>query len=416
MLAVGGHRGGDGRPTRHELRDALRWLGAPPTLFALGVLALNDHVLKHATPGLVTGKLSDVAGMLVAPPLLAVGLALVRAARPAPAALVATAAGFVLVKTFDWGVDAANTVWSLVWPTEILRDPTDLVALPGLLLAALVARTERRREPGVRRRAGLALGSLVLPFAVVATAATSPCYTAPGLEDVGVVRGDWSGPPAGAENRLVVAMSYRNVSIDVVGRLRRLSAVDDARVADLGPRLERACSVTERRRCWRGAPRTKEPWVETTTDGGATWSTDYRMSARDLGQVREAAGETCDDEPLPVAPRDLAVLDTPDGPLVVVASGRAGLLLRQPDGTWSHLDDDQVAREAGTPPTADPDVLFTPLDPTPTPTTSSRTQPSASPGPPTRPAQPTPCATRTVVTVTPDPRNGTPFPRELCLG
>ena len=43
---------------------------------ALAVLALNDHVLKQAWPGLVTGKLSDAAGLVVAPPLVALLLAL----------------------------------------------------------------------------------------------------------------------------------------------------------------------------------------------------------------------------------------------------------------------------------------------------------------------------------------------------
>ena len=180
---------------------------------------------------------------------------------------------------------------------------------------------------------------------------------------------------------------------------------------DLGPVLEEACSAEVSRLCWRRAPGTREPWVEATTDGGTTWSTDYRMPAQELARVREAAGEGCKDDPPPVAPNDVAVLDTPRGPLVAVASGQAGLLLRDPDGTWSRQADDDLGRRAGTPTTPDPDTLFTPLDPTPTPTRPSRTTPSTPPVQPT-----TPCATPTVVTVTPDPRNGTPFPREICLG
>ncbi|WP_156325293.1 hypothetical protein [Nonomuraea sp. SBT364] len=39
------------------------------TVVAALVLLLNDHLLKHAWPGPVTGKLSDVAGLVVAPPL-----------------------------------------------------------------------------------------------------------------------------------------------------------------------------------------------------------------------------------------------------------------------------------------------------------------------------------------------------------
>ncbi|MEY9962512.1 hypothetical protein ABIA33_000538 [Streptacidiphilus sp. MAP12-16] len=52
--------------------------GRRGALFGLLLLAVNDHLLKREWPGMVTGELSDVAGMLVAPPLLAVGLALTR--------------------------------------------------------------------------------------------------------------------------------------------------------------------------------------------------------------------------------------------------------------------------------------------------------------------------------------------------
>src|SRR5690606_18791254 len=43
----------------------------PVTVASVIVLLLNDHVLKQAWPGFVTGKLSDVAGLVVAPPLAA---------------------------------------------------------------------------------------------------------------------------------------------------------------------------------------------------------------------------------------------------------------------------------------------------------------------------------------------------------
>ena len=44
----------------------------PVNLIAMLVLGLNDHWLKAAWPGLVTGKLSDVAGLVVLP-LVVVG-------------------------------------------------------------------------------------------------------------------------------------------------------------------------------------------------------------------------------------------------------------------------------------------------------------------------------------------------------
>lgn len=35
----------------------------PPPLLATGVLLLNDHVLKRLIPSVVSGKLSDAAGV-----------------------------------------------------------------------------------------------------------------------------------------------------------------------------------------------------------------------------------------------------------------------------------------------------------------------------------------------------------------
>ena len=410
MLGVGGHG------EKHErVREALRWLGAPPTLLALAVLVLNDHVLKQAAPGVVTGKLSDVAGLVLAPPLLAVALALLRVPRVSVVALVATGLGFTLVKSTAWGVDAANAVWSVVWPTQMLRDPTDLVALPALLLSALVGRHERVRQPGPRRQVAVALGALALPFAVFATAATS-CSTPQGLQSVGVVRGNFSGPPGGAEDRIVLALYGSTRSILRDGTIQALNEVDSARIDDLGPRLGRACSRAYPQQCWRGAGGRDDPRVEVSTDAGATWVLDYAVPAADITALRKEQGESCGEE-ASVSVQDLAVLDTPEGAVVAVASGNAGLLLRTPDAGWTRLGvDDLQDRERGAP-TPDPDVLFTPLDPTPTPTRYSSTTGPIPRDNPTAPAPPpVPCATSTVITVSPHPSNGTPFPREVCLG
>ena len=64
--------------------QAVRALASPGFVLALVVLVLNDHVLKQAYPGWVTGKLSDVAGLVVAPLLLAVPLTLLRVPRALP--------------------------------------------------------------------------------------------------------------------------------------------------------------------------------------------------------------------------------------------------------------------------------------------------------------------------------------------
>ena len=59
------------------LRVALAWLAHPVSVAAIAVLLLNDHVLKAEFGTWWTGKLSDVAGLMFAPALLAMGMALV---------------------------------------------------------------------------------------------------------------------------------------------------------------------------------------------------------------------------------------------------------------------------------------------------------------------------------------------------
>lgn len=50
---------------------ALRGLAHPLSLLAVGLLLLNDHLLKHIAPSVLTGKLSDFAGLFFFPFLAA---------------------------------------------------------------------------------------------------------------------------------------------------------------------------------------------------------------------------------------------------------------------------------------------------------------------------------------------------------
>src|SRR5581483_7864797 len=76
-----------------------RGVGHPLWLAALIVLLINDHFLKggNVIPGCVTGKLSDFAGLIVAPVLLAT---VVRARRTSArfACVAAVGVGFAAVK------------------------------------------------------------------------------------------------------------------------------------------------------------------------------------------------------------------------------------------------------------------------------------------------------------------------------
>lgn len=141
----------------------------PVSLAALALLLVNDHVLKAAFPGPVTGKLSDVAGAVLFPLILwsATELALALggrwrgpSARALAAAVTASTAILIAIKTVPAAALGAGWVlglaqWSLTLPLRLLTDaplpavapalivadPTDLLAVPTVVLAIWVGRS-----------------------------------------------------------------------------------------------------------------------------------------------------------------------------------------------------------------------------------------------------------------------------------
>jgi hypothetical protein len=122
----------------------------PVALAALAVLVLNDHVWKARYPGWLTGKLSDVAGLIVFP-LVACAFARVavraRPERVLAAAIAATMIGFALVKLWPQATHACAVAMGALQtplspsPVTIMRDPTDLLALPFALVARWLPRS-----------------------------------------------------------------------------------------------------------------------------------------------------------------------------------------------------------------------------------------------------------------------------------
>lgn len=156
----------------------------PAALTAAAVLAANDWLLKpRLGPGLITGKLSDLAGLIVAPVALsaAIGLALHLAARLGAAVdpslsrrrliacAAATGAVFAAVKIDPAAGHAlAALISRLGRPAAIVADRTDLACLPALAVALWIGRDELRRVPlgrpaalhRLRRAAGPALADV----------------------------------------------------------------------------------------------------------------------------------------------------------------------------------------------------------------------------------------------------------------
>jgi hypothetical protein len=140
---------------------------SPAFLGAVALMVVNDHVLKPAgiLPGLVTGKLSDVAFLFFAPIALAF---LLRAdtRRRLFVAYLLPALLFIAVNCVGAASDVLSTGMSLIIPTRLWPDTGDLVALSVMPLSFFYLRT-RRTPPvtaparGRRRFAELALASVV---------------------------------------------------------------------------------------------------------------------------------------------------------------------------------------------------------------------------------------------------------------
>jgi hypothetical protein len=132
----------------------------PIALASTALLVVNDHVLKAAYPGFVTGKLSDFAGMIVAPLVLMAALSalplgtrarawlpwvsallvgiLFSAAKtwaPATNAYEVTAALCRAPLRWAYALASGTPIWTE--SIQLVRDPTDLIALPMGLVAGV---------------------------------------------------------------------------------------------------------------------------------------------------------------------------------------------------------------------------------------------------------------------------------------
>ncbi|TDE54052.1 hypothetical protein E1295_15515 [Nonomuraea mesophila] len=291
------------------------------TVAGVCVLLVNDHLLKQAWPGFVTGKLSDVAGLVVAPALLA----LLFLRRADLAATVLTGVLFALVKSTETGAEAASQAWTLVaGPSRVLADPTDLLALPALALAWWV-RGRSLRAPSPKWRVVAAM-----PLTVLAVAATSAVQL-PAAESV-EVDGD----------RIVVHVADGLDQVSHNGGATWSAAAGHEPATGLKSLQSAACVPMQATRCYRVVP--ERIAVEQSDDGGRTWQPSWELSGDDRERLRRT--HSGGHEHLSMA---LAAQARPGGHVVVVANGLDGIVVRDVQGTWRRVGwPGQAAERAAT--------------------------------------------------------------------
>jgi hypothetical protein len=331
----------DRAPGMRHVAVALAWMTHPVTVGGVVLLLVNDHLLKAAYPGPVTGKLSDVAGLVFAPALVAAVLCLLVPRVPARIAagvgLAAVGLGFAWVKATAAGAGFASAAWSVVRPSTVLADMTDLVALPALAVAWWTWTRVRTAElPERWTRTVRAV--LVLPVAVLAVAATSAPYY-PAVARVQLVDG-----------RALVGLynGYHALDADPatepwpstwLSTTDGRTWVDDPKSSETPaptppPLRTQACVPGTPAHCYRVVPGRMA--VEETVDDGRTWRLSWKVSegrrrflAREVDEVKSIRTD--------LVSAELAVLPVTGGHLVLVANRRDGLAVRFADGTWQRV-------------------------------------------------------------------------------
>jgi hypothetical protein len=296
--------------------SALAWLGHPLTVIAVVVLLLNDHLFKLLWPGPVTGKLSDVAGLIVAPPLLNLLLC-----RPRVSVLL-TGAAFTLVKTTAIGAALASEAWTLAWgPSRVLADPTDLIALPALYVAWWIW-----NHPDARA-VRLARAAVVIPVAVLAVAATAQADTFR----------PYSAYAVDVVDGAIVVATRGGLSMNPVrtgfassdgGRTWSSRAVPSVPL----PKTS-ACVPDQPDRCYRIVPTRLK--VEESRNG--QWVTAWEVSPSGQDRLARAHPPQFTEDAEVVASLGIAVQKLSGGYVVVVANGADGIALRDVSGAWHRL-------------------------------------------------------------------------------
>ncbi|MGI9603088.1 MAG: hypothetical protein ACR2QE_14470 [Acidimicrobiales bacterium] len=304
---------------------------AHPLVIALVVAwALNDHVLKATFGGPVTGKVSDVAGLVVFP--LLVGT-LWPGARPWVVGTAVTVTFYTVINLSQWASDlTAAGLGVLVGPSSLTADHSDLLVLPSVLAVSVIT-----SHPPTARWAG-GVGRGVLAVGLLTTVATSRIDE--GTEHVLGVEGAPNGvavaisplldedePPtctdvwSSADGRAWVRLENRSSC----PRRPRRPATPPVPLS-----AQTACHA-DQTTCFRVG----DGVVERSTDGGTAWSVVWRWPSDrgrfdwrwcPLGCAYESRG------PHAVAVATLARSET-----VVVALGNEGVLLSSDGLTWENV-------------------------------------------------------------------------------
>lgn len=139
--------------TSDQDASRLAVLGHPLVVVCLVGWIANDWYLKRQYGNVITGKLSDVCAMVVFPLLLAVVFARFTK-RAGLWATGVTGLFFSSINLLDVVDRSVESCLSLFFPSELTKDPTDLIVLPVMSVAVWLWNHPQADAAALRRRAG----------------------------------------------------------------------------------------------------------------------------------------------------------------------------------------------------------------------------------------------------------------------
>ena len=300
----------------------LHSLSHPISIVALIVLLLNDHLWRRVAPSWLTGKIGDFAWLIFAPFLLAALLAWVWPKRNefvGRLSIIGVGVIFGLAKT----VPAFHTLTIDVlefltrWPNILRLDPTDLLALPALLIAGWIWERSATRSVRLPYR-----GWVLLPLAMLATMADSGMPFA-GLNCL------WH-----LDDQILVSDIFGSY----ISRDAGLSWTENSQTGDAALTSAHGCESAPSEIFNPDNPLVRfrltsdGRQIERTEDGGRTWQTEYVKT--ELSQAQEVYARRMAGRGFPVLAGPMAaILDTTTGNLIVTA-GHQGVVVRTLDGAW----------------------------------------------------------------------------------
>ncbi|GEM_PF-649528 len=298
---------------------ALISLSNPVSVLAIIIVLLNDHWWQQVAPSWFTGKVGDFAWLMFAPFMLAAILAWLfpkRAEFVGRVSIIGVGLIFGLAKTVPAFHALTIDVLEFLtgWPNILRLDPTDLIALPALLVAWGIW-----EQPATRSIRWPDRGWVLLPLAVLATMADSPapnygiaCFTQEGGQI-------FTSDAYAAYTSLDGGLTWQASTTQPQNRFCDMRAGEVASPND--PRLR-----------FRYDP---AGVIERSDDGGQTWQREYAVTP--MSQAQSAYAEQGSSAAILRSGPLNAVIDPRTGN-AIFALGHQGVLVRTPSGEWRTVE------------------------------------------------------------------------------